>query len=840
GSLEKLYINEKQIKENRISPDKAFLNDLDNEKDGWRIRLAKDISSHNVLDTENISEFITSAVQLILDRLVFLRVLSDREIEEDVLQKMEAKLEGIGDVFNIYEEFKDSFESLNETYNGSIFTERPELDKVNVSKKVFLSIVKELQAENSRYNFKVIPVEILGTIYEQYLGKVVVLTEKRARIEYKAEVRKAGGVYYTPEYIVRYIVENTLGEKLKECKKIEDLFELKICDPACGSGSFLLGAYDYLIKWVISYYEKKVKNGKNGSELKGLSKEERKLVYLDRDGRLRLTSKLKREILQSCIYGVDIDPQAVEVTKLSLSLKALEDITHDEVYTERSLFHTTILPPLEGNIKCGNSLVPTRNGNIFELIHNLKREELHILKPFDWNREFKSIMQNGGFDCVIGNPPYLNIDDVWGKKDFRLGIIKEVYKEIHNDKTDILFYFIARAIQLTKDKVGFIVSRAFLEAYKANKLREYIAKNIKIEQIIDFRNFYVFKGVGITTCILLLSKQNSSSQFKVYKMTSKELKEKELLDNLKNAKLFEYFEIQRERLNPSLWSLEHPTLFQLNQKIDSKGDLLGNILFIGKGMETGRNEIFGKRTLEEIQSFGLQKGQYFKRAANSDIQRYFLKDRGEYLIYIEDFEKFKDLPENLQIYLKQNSKELKSRAAYQRGDCEWWKYTWPLHKQWYGKQKIISPFMSQRNRFMIDEKNEYLSLTDTTVLFENEQAEDFKYILALLNSKLLTFRFRRIGKLKSGGIYEYVDNSVSKLPIKRIDFQNKKEKEIHDKLVKYVDSLISFKKELDKEISSLRKAQLERQVQAIDEEVDQLVYSLYELTPEEIKIVEAE
>ncbi len=295
GSLEKLYINEKKIKENRIPPDKAFLKDLDDEKDGWRIKLAKDIKKYQ---PDFSAEFITQAVQLILDRFIFIKVLSDREIEEDIIQNLVNKIQSLKDKEEgiIYDECKDVFDALDKTYNGSTFTKRSELDSVKVSNKILLEILKDLLPENSRYNFKVIPIEILGTIYEQFLGKVVVTTDKRATIDYKPEVRKAGGVYYTPDYIVNYIVEKTVGEKLKECKKFDDLLELKICDPACGSGSFLLAAYDVLIKWTIRYYESKIQfnQGVNPSvELKGLSKEERKLVYLENDGQVRLTSKIK-------------------------------------------------------------------------------------------------------------------------------------------------------------------------------------------------------------------------------------------------------------------------------------------------------------------------------------------------------------------------------------------------------------------------------------------------------------------------------------------------------------------------------------------------------------------
>lgn len=185
-----LYINEKKIKANRISPDKAFLNDLDNEESGWRITLAKDIKKYQ---PDFTSEFITQSVQLILDRFIFIKVLSDREIEEDIIKQIVGRIQKEEtSAHSVFEECKDIFHDLDKTYNGSIFSERAELDGVKVGNKTLVGILKDFLPENSRYNFKVIPVEILGTIYEQFLGKVVTTTDKRAKIEYKPEVRKAG------------------------------------------------------------------------------------------------------------------------------------------------------------------------------------------------------------------------------------------------------------------------------------------------------------------------------------------------------------------------------------------------------------------------------------------------------------------------------------------------------------------------------------------------------------------------------------------------------------------------------------------------------------------------
>ena len=182
------------------------------------------------------------------------------------------------------------------------------------------------------------PADILGQVYEQFLGQVIRITPARqVKIEPKPEVKKAGGVYYTPTYIVDYIVKNTVG-KLVDGKTPRQLVKIRVLDPACGSGSFLIGAYQFLLNW---YRDEYVKDG---------PQKHKNEIVRDEVGNWRLTLNEKKKILTRHIYGVDIDTQAVEVTKLSLLLKVLEG------ESQFKLFHERALPDLGNNIKCGNSL----------------------------------------------------------------------------------------------------------------------------------------------------------------------------------------------------------------------------------------------------------------------------------------------------------------------------------------------------------------------------------------------------------------------------------------------------------------------------------------------------
>jgi len=240
-------------------------------------------------------------------------------------------------------------------------------------------------------------------VYEQFLGKIIRLTSKhRAIIEEKPEVRKAGGVYYTPTYIVNYIVKQTVG-KLVEDKKPWPrgaVSKLKILDPACGSGSFLLGAYQYLLDWHRDQYV--------NDDPEKWAKGKTPRLYRTYKEEWRLTTDERKRILLNNIYGVDIDPQAVEVTKLSLLLKVLEGEDEQSIGKQMALFQERVLPDLADNIKCGNSLI----GPDFHEIQQmslLDEEEMYRVNAFDWEAEFSKIMQAGGFDAVIGNPPYVII-----------------------------------------------------------------------------------------------------------------------------------------------------------------------------------------------------------------------------------------------------------------------------------------------------------------------------------------------------------------------------------------------------------------------------------------------
>lgn len=797
--------------------DESFLLELAD----YRETLAK---AFKKADVSLNSSDLTGLVQRTIDRLVFMRFLEDKQIETEV------RVSNFGKSKNAWADFQAASHRLDSIYNGIVFKPLPKLNdkKFEVDDAVFGNICERLAAENSPYNFDAIPIHILGSIYERFLGSVIRATEKQAKVEEKPEVRKAGGVYYTPEYIVRYIVAQTVGNLIAG-KTPTEIAKMHFADIACGSGSFLLGIYEELLHYHADWYNQP-SHDKQARKAGCIKTEE---------GYWHLSLAQRRTILQTNIYGVDLDRQAVEVAQLSLFLKLLEGerATSKHQYLldfARNANMKKLLPDLSGNIVCGNSLIDWDAATLL----GLDEEQEIVLNPLDFDATFPKAMRAGGFDAIVGNPPYFNIDDTWGKGDFRLKAIKTTYPKIYNDKTDILFYFLARATQLSKGGVGYIVSRAFIEAFKADKLRLWLLKKTAIRRVVDFRNKLIFKGVGITTCIVDLVVGGKPGQIEVYKHRMDQPTEPPLGEALADQEQFDAMRVPQERLDKNPWELTSPEDAALNNKLDDAGTALGDVLLVGQGMQTGRNKVFGARSLDEIKAWRVPKGYVFKRATNTDIQRYQIIDRGEYLLYPNATDDFSELPDGVRTHLTYHSAKLKERAAYKRKNCKWWQYTWPLHAEHYGNRKrILCPYLASQNRFALDIDDEFIGLTDTTVLFDNDQPESLLYLLGLLNSRLLTFRFRSIGKLKGGGVYEYFWNSISRLPIRRIDFAKPKDKSLHDDLVHLVEETLKAK-EQKTSASGTSTEVAQRKCAARDYKIDKLVYELYGLSEKEIKLVD--
>ena len=312
-----------------------------------------------------------------------------------------------------------------------------------------------------------------------------------ARVEEKPEVRKAGGVYYTPDYIVRYIVDNTIGRQM-EGKTPAEIEPLRFADIACGSGSFLLGVYDALLRYHTAYYNAKAK---------GRAQEAQKAGCAKQDGVWHLTLNQKRAILERNLWGVDIDAQAVEVAQLSLYLKLLEEETLGSARDQLTLTGT-VLPSLNKNIVFGNSLIGT---DILQDTLFAPAEE-RKLNPLDFPQAFPQIMKNGGFDAIVGNPPYVRIQ---GFPRTQLNYFAQNFQAA-TGSYDLYVNFIERGYKLLKNggKFGQILPNKFLKTDYGAGIREFITAKKALSEIVDFGAEQVFTATTYT-CLLFLSKQSN-------------------------------------------------------------------------------------------------------------------------------------------------------------------------------------------------------------------------------------------------------------------------------------------------------------------------------------------
>src|SRR5438445_9944065 len=422
GAFDK-FAESTKAKRGTADVDEAFLKTIE----GWRADLARNLALRNPKLTQRELNF---AVQRIIDRIIFLRICEGRGIEDY------GRLQALSNGDRIYPRLAQQFEQADDRYNSGLFHFKSESGRHEAPDELTLSlhlddnllrdILKSLYYPDCPYVFSRLPADILGQVYEQFLGKVIRLTEgHRAVVEEKPEVKKAGGVYYTPTYIVEYIVQQTVSRLLDECSSRRQeapigkpetrnpkpeievslltsaatgegldarsasrmpnrISKLRIIAPACGSGSFLLGAYEFLLKWHLEFYAK--------NDPAKWAKGNRPALVQDPGRSWKLTIAERKRILLDNIYGVDIDAQAVETTKLSLMLKVLEGETQQSLQPVLRMFQERALPDLGANIKCGNSLI----GPDFyqqQQMTMLDEEERYRINVFDWHAEFPQIFR---------------------------------------------------------------------------------------------------------------------------------------------------------------------------------------------------------------------------------------------------------------------------------------------------------------------------------------------------------------------------------------------------------------------------------------------------------------
>ena len=460
----------------------------------WRERLAADIHAN----TPSLSPAeLTYAVQLFLSRIVFLRICEDREIERyETLRGLAAT-----DTFNALmaelrraDAFYDSglFRLLDDARLG-----------IRISDTVLQSIIAELYYPQSPYTFAVVETEVLGQIYEQFLGEVITVDGGAVAIVSKPEVRESGGVVPTPRYVVDAIVERTLAPVLQG-KSPNDLAAFAAADICCGSGIFLLSVYEFLLDHYLSWYLANDRPQHVGTT-----------IYEGVAGQWRLLFEEKRRILLAHIRGVDIDPNAVEVARFSLLLKLIEDETAAGLRDYVAIRHQPALPALDNTLRAGNSLVSPAE---WAAVHGLFPPALlEKVNPFTWTTEFPVEMARGGFNIIVGNPPYIRIQNMVAYSPEEAAFYQNPaspYTTARQDNFDKYALFIERALTLISadGRVGFIVPHKFMTIQAGRALRHVITDHHRLEKVVYFGVQQVFgRHAANYTCILILDRRGAAN-----------------------------------------------------------------------------------------------------------------------------------------------------------------------------------------------------------------------------------------------------------------------------------------------------------------------------------------
>ncbi len=753
----------------------AFLREIES----WREALACNLALRNPHLTQRQLNF---AVQMTIDRIIFLRMGEDRGIEDY------GRLLRLANDSDVYAGMKELFMRADERYNSGLFhfqreKDRPDIDmlslSLNIDDDVLKGIVKRLYYPDSPYEFSVLPLDVLGQVYEQFLGKVIYLSpDRKVEVEEKPEVRKAGGVYYTPTYIVDYIIKHTVG-KLLEGKKAGPrggASRLKIVDPACGSGSFLIGAYTYLLDWHRDQY---VADG---------PEKHRRELYQGPGGTWHLTTQEKKRILLNNIYGVDIDPQAVEVTKLSLLLKVLEGESEQSLVTQLSMFHERALPDLDQNIKCGNSLIAL---DFYDSVQStfLDEEEQYGINVFDWESAFAEVFSGDspGFDAVIGNPPYIRVH--------RLSPEQKEYFWTHYDtfmaKSDIYACFIEKGIQLLRSegRLSFITPNTWTSLESFTHLRRFVLQETAIEQMVRTPE-KVFEDATVRTFIFVLRKDSNQSDVNSSKSLVRQM-------TLGGATHDVGWVSQQEMMGAHLSNLllhsrdEAPALFA---KCVQSGVAVGSEFDFFYGFKTADDERFlATQRLSDCH-------EPFVRSA--DVTRYGALRPTGYVDYRPDV-------------MRAN------RQTARPGD-----------RQRFERPKVVVARMGRLLIATFDGTGVFVK--DAMLLLH--RADDcrlLKVLTGLLNSRLLQYLYEN-----HFATIDVLKNALLALPLPKQMGANDN-RATPSRIASLVERLLSLHEQLATAMTGHDQDIIQRQIDAADRQIDHLVYELYGLTDEEIRIVEA-
>jgi hypothetical protein len=802
GSLDRILARERRA---RCPVDRDFFNGMQR----WRAELSAELARRNRFDAP---EALGEATQRILDRILFLRVCEDRGIQPcdgllTALLSSPTTRRGA-----LYPALVKVFRRAEIHFNGALF-EPHFSEELRIERdEILRSIVSSLH-DPSPYRFDVIPVELLGSVYERLLGSAITLKNGRPSVELRPEVRRAGGVYYTPRFIVNAIIDRTLGPFTRG-KTPEELCALRVIDPACGSGTFLLAAFDHIVEAHERFYNQSTP-----------CPDRYKGDFVLRSGVPRLTLRKKEEILASCIHGVDVDEQAVEIARMSLYLKLLEG--------ERDVPIGRRPPPLLLNVRRGDSLL-----------------EQSLAPEVDGGG---ANALSGTFHAVIGNPPYLRIQEMSAPGPHAVALYKSRYRAARKGNFDAYALFVERALELIRPDglVGFILPHKFFQAKYGAALRALLAERGAVHEIVDFGDAQVFEGATTYTCLFYLG-GSPAKEVLLRRVNAGVALPRALATALSRpANVIPTSELARPT-----WSFRAGG-GELADRLRAANPPLGEVCKrIFQGLVTGADDVFflearGNRLysralksevdVEPALLLPLLKGSAHIRRYAFDptpLRALFPYGSPQSELLSKD-ELRRSYPKAWGYFLAcKEALEARERGKWKGNEC-WYAYGRSQALALVGRPKILCPSLAKRSSFAVDPSGE-MSFSGSGggggggygLLVRPDVSMD--YICALLNSRLLEWLLRSQTTPFRGGYIASNRQYIEGLPIRlpRLDLPN--EKAEHDALAELSRRIAA----LARERRGGRAPEVEAAILEADRAIDDRVYHLYGLSPAERGLVE--
>ena len=831
GGLQKLY--SKNLKKSAKTIDTLFAEELST----FRLLLANDILENNRVLIDNDLEKLSYLTQVIINRVLFIRICEARRIEREGL---------LQEFYNLgfWTQFKNSsYNDFYEHYDGPLFERIYLFEEMEVSDEVFKSLL-DLLYYPSPYRFDVIPTKLLSDIYEIFLSKKLIIYNNCVGEELKLEYIKSNGAVSTPQYLVQDLLKRTIvAEKLID-KGMDEIFNTKILDFACGSGIFLIEIFEYLENQLINCY-KRNPNSKY-----------RELFFIQEQD-IALTIEGKRYIISNCIYGIDIDPEAYEVAKMSLSLKVIDNLDFFENYQELGIFGKKILKSVGENIKCGNTLIGL---DIMDKYPHILEDEKQLFRtnPFDWKslEGFKEIFQiKGGFDFIVGNPPYVEVKNYNEVYPLMHRYIKEQYKTTKNGKIDLSIAFIERGISLLnpQGKMGLIVQSRWFKTTYAKKIRQYITSNSLLSQVIDFKANNIFKNRITYIASLILSKEPKSKI--IFKKISQSVEE--LPSTLRELPPYEldnrdFDTIPSEALNQNPWNFEDSKLLTIRAKLLDKFGNFGAFATVRVGIQVLWDRAYHIKVKSINQNgtltgdTGLQKNVTLEIDACRPLilnRRFypFCKDETDtYVIFpykIENgkstpilFDEFSKIYPLASAYLNSCKERIKS-SVETSPDKEWHLFTRANNHQRI-EPKVMIP-MTANDTFANVTFNP-LNYCDNANMFfidiEDKSKINLYAIAGLINSTIFSVMARSIALAQQNGYFKFNKQFIEPIPFPKEAFKN------NLSLVSQIAEIsqtIQQNQEQYRSSTPRQKNILKKVLNNLWNRLDETIFNLYELNQEE-------